>query len=304
MTPVLGGKVAVVTGGARGVGRAYAHRLAEQGAKVVVNDLPDGDHLPADEVVSEIKKLGGDAIANGHSVAEYAGSKALMEAAVETFGRLDILIANAGIIRPAYILDADESDWADVLAVHATGTFNSIRHAAPHMLKVGGGSIITTADIQTEVWFPRISSYRAAKAAIAILTQHAANEFRELNINVNSVMPGATETRMAGQFLASLGDQLEGFVAAAQAHYDTGEDEQHVEPAPPESVPPVGVFLCSDAARSLTGHLFQMSGHAVGVVEPSVETTWAIPDGDQWTAEELETRIPNLLAEKRSLLRG
>jgi NAD(P)-dependent dehydrogenase (short-subunit alcohol dehydrogenase family) len=300
MTDELSGKVAVVTGGGRGVGRAYALRLAAQGAKVVVNDLGDASSSPAGDVVAEIEQAGGQALANGDSVADFGGAERIMQAAVERFGGLDILIANAGVIRPTYLADAKASDWDDVLGVHATGTFYCIHHAIPRMLARGGGSIVTTGDIATEVWFPRISSYRAAKAAIVILTQHAANELRDQNINVNAVMPGATETRMAATFLTSLDDRLDGFAAAAGRRYGAGEDS--AQPAPPETVPPVGVYLCSDEARHITGRLFQMSGNSIGVVVPSAEVTFVAPDDKRWTTEDLRARVPELLDGKPSLL--
>jgi NAD(P)-dependent dehydrogenase (short-subunit alcohol dehydrogenase family) len=303
MSGNLEGKVAVVTGGGRGVGRAYALRLAGQGAAVVVNDLAGNGESPAEAVVAEIEAAGGKAVPDGHSVAEFDGAKALMQTAVDTFGGLDIVIANAGIIRPTNIIDAKESDWNDVVAVHLNGTFNCIHHAAPLMIERGGGTIVTTGDIQTEVWFPGISSYRASKAAIIVLTQHAANELKAHNINVNSVMPGATETRMSNEFAGSLDDRAEGFIKAAQAHYDVGDGSNHVESAPPETVPPVGVFLCGDEARSISGYSFQMSGTAIGVVVPSVDTTYASPEGERWEVDELDRRIPELVRDKRSLLR-
>ena len=301
MSERLDGKVAVVTGAGRGVGRAYAHALAAAGAAVVVNDVAAAEGSPAADVAAEIEAAGGRAIANTDSVADFEATAAMMGSAVEAFGRLDIVVANAGIIRPTYIVDATESDWADVLAVHANGTFNCIRHAAPQMIEQGeGGTIITTGDIATELWFPRISSYRAAKAAIVVLTQHAANELRQHDINVNSVMPGATETRMSGTFFQSLDDRLDSFLSDIQRTAASGSDSSG-EIASPDTVPPLGVYLCTEEGRRFTGFSFQMSGPNVGVVSPHAEAEYIAPGEGAWTTEELAERVPGLLEGKRTL---
>ena len=303
MGTALSGKVAVVTGSGRGIGRAYAHALAAEGARVVVNDLRDMDESPADDVVKEIQAAGGEAVANYDSVADFDGARSIMETAVASFGGLDIVICNAGIIRPAFIADARSTDWSDVLAVHATGTFNCIHHAVPLLTQRGGGTIITTGDIATDVWFPRIVSYRAAKAAILVLTHHAANELRDANINVNSVMPTATDTRMLKTFFGSLADERESFGAATQGHY---ENDSAVSGAlvPPETQPPVGVFLCTEAGRAYTGFSFQMSGRNIGVVTPHTDVEFIAPAGDSWTLADLQKRIPLLLENKSSLIQG
>jgi NAD(P)-dependent dehydrogenase (short-subunit alcohol dehydrogenase family) len=304
MSETLTGKVAVVTGGGRGIGRAYVLALAGEGARVVVNDVPDGESGPARDVVAEVEARGGEAVAAEYSVADYGDAERIMDAAIQAFGRLDVLIANAGIIRPAWILDQREGDWSDVLGVHATGTFNCIRHAAPRMIASGGGSIITTGDIATEVWFPRIVSYRASKAAIVILTQHAANELHPHRINVNSVMPGPTLTRMAETFGASLGEQAEAFAAAADPFYRDGIEDGGEDPvAPPESVPPLALFLCTDDAREITGYSFQLSGNRIGLVTPRVEVSYVSPYAEGWSVEALGERIPALVESSRSLLR-
>jgi NAD(P)-dependent dehydrogenase (short-subunit alcohol dehydrogenase family) len=299
----LSGKVAVVTGSGRGIGRAYAHALAAEGAKVVVNDLRENGEAPADDVVQEIRDAGGEAVASYDSVADFDGARSIMTTAVRAFDGLDIVICNAGIIRPAFIADARSSDWTDVMAVHATGTFNCIHHAAPLLAQRGGGTIITTGDIATDVWFPRIVSYRAAKAAILVLTHHAANELRDANINVNSVMPTATDTRMLKTFFGSLANERESFGAATQSHY---ENDSAVSGAlvPPETQPPVGVFLCTEAGRRFTGYSFQMSGRNIGVVTPHAEVEFVAPAADEWTLDDVADRLPPLLEKKPSLMQS
>jgi NAD(P)-dependent dehydrogenase (short-subunit alcohol dehydrogenase family) len=299
----LSGKVAVVTGSGRGIGRAYAHALAAEGAKVVVNDLRENGEAPADDVVQEIRDAGGEAVASYDSVADFDGARSIMTSAVRAFDGLDIVICNAGIIRPAFIADARSSDWTDVMAVHATGTFNCIHHAAPLLTQRGGGTIITTGDIATDVWFPRIVSYRAAKAAILVLTHHAANELRDANINVNSVMPTATDTRMLKTFFGSLANERESFGAATQSHY---ENDSAVSGAlvPPETQPPVGVFLCTEAGRRFTGYSFQMSGRNIGVVTPHAEVEFVAPAADEWTLDDVADQLPPLLEKKPSLMQS
>jgi NAD(P)-dependent dehydrogenase (short-subunit alcohol dehydrogenase family) len=303
MGTALAGKVAVVTGSGRGIGRAYAQALATEGASVVVNDLAEGGESPADEVVAEILALGGRAVANHDSVADFDAAGRLLDTAVAAFGGLDILICNAGIIRPAFIGDAKPQDWTDVFAVHATGTFNCIHHAVPLLTARGGGTIITTGDIATDVWFPRIVSYRAAKAAVLVLTQHAANELRDANINVNSVMPTATDTRMLKSFYSSLGAQRDSFGTATLAHYDT-DAAVSGGIVPPETQPHVGVFLCTEAGRQYTGYSFQMSGRRIGVVTPHTEADYVAPAAGEWTLEDLTKQIPPLLEARPSLVRA
>jgi len=189
----LEGKVAVVTGAGSGVGRAYAHALAAEGAKVIVNDFAASS---AEQVVSEISATGGFAQANGDDVSSFEASGRIIEQARNAFGSIDILIANAGIIRPGNMHEVTGDDWGKVLAVHANGTFNCYRHAVPHMIRQNSGTVITTGAKPIDKHFPGLGAYRAAKAAILVLTLNAAKELVGYKINVNSIMPGATATPM------------------------------------------------------------------------------------------------------------
>lgn len=302
MGTALAGKVAVVTGAGRGIGRAYALGLAAEGAQVVVNDLrPARGSSGADEVVAEIIAAGGRATSAYGRVDDFEESREIVATSERVFGGLDVLIANAGIIRPTFIEESSFADWADVLAVHATGTFNCIHHAVPLMRARGGGSVVTTGDIATDVWFPRISSYRAAKAAVLVLTQHAANELRDANINVNSVMPTATDTPMLRSFYASLGEQREPFGAATQGHYDNDASVSGAT-VPPETQPPAGIFLCTDAGRHYTGYSFQMSARKIGVVTPHTDVEYVAPTDGDWTMSDLQIQLPRLLEGKPSLV--
>ena len=196
------GRVAVVTGAGRGIGRAYALLLAQRGASVVVNDLGGStegtgtDLGPASEVVDEIAAAGGSAVADGHDVSSVQGAQALVDAAVERFGRLDVLVNNAGIVRWAGFPEADADNLAAHLAVHLGGSFNTTRAAWPHMVEQDYGRIVMTTS--TGIFgLPNNTSYATAKGAVIGLTRSLATAGRRQGIKVNCVAPAAF-TRMAG----------------------------------------------------------------------------------------------------------
>jgi NAD(P)-dependent dehydrogenase (short-subunit alcohol dehydrogenase family) len=291
----LEGKVAVVTGSGRGIGRAYALALAHEGASVLVNDLRgDNGSSPADDVVAELQATGAQAGVSHADVTDPAAVASMMEQAAQTFGGLDIVIANAGVIQPERIEEMSGEDWARVMAVHVNGTFNCIHTAVPWMRQRGGGSIVTTGSVARELIFPGLASYRAAKAAIVILNDYAAAELVDANINVNTIMPGATVTRMSQTFYDSLRDDRS-FLESAARRVQGGTDGLP-QAAPPDTVPPLGVFLCTDEARAITGHAFQMSGVKIGYVRTRSEFDFLEPDGDHWTIEALAQRLPGWIA--------
>ncbi|WCB95286.1 3-oxoacyl-[acyl-carrier-protein] reductase FabG [Baekduia alba] len=293
MTGKLEGKVAVVTGAGAGIGRAYAEALAGEGASIVVNDVAG-----ADAVAADIVARGGTAIADGHSVADYDGVAATMAAAVERLGGLDVVIANAGTVRPALVHETDEPDWDSVVGVNLSGTFNCLRHAAPLMAARGGGSIVTVGDISTALHYPLIGTHRAAKAANVVLSLYAADELRGDNINVNVIMPGNTATAMARTYAASLDDERRTrFLTNVRAHYGVKGEAPQGGPSEAASVPPLGVFLCTDAGRSITGRAFAMNGDRIGLVVAREEVTYLGPDaGPGWSVDELSERVPEWLA--------
>jgi 3-oxoacyl-[acyl-carrier protein] reductase len=292
----LEGKVAVISGSGRGIGRAYALALAHEGASVVVNDLKgEDDSSPADDVVGTVLSTGARATVSHADVTDPDAVEGLMEHAVRTFGGLDIVIANAGVIQPERIEDMSGRDWARVMAVHINGTFNCIRSAVPRMRQRGGGSIVTTGSVARELLFPGLASYRAAKATIVVLSDYAAAELRDANINVNTIMPGATVTRMSQTFYESLGGDRSFLESTARRQQ--GGNDGLPEAAPPETVPPLGVFLCTDEARGITGHAFQMSGVNIGYVRTRSEFEFFEPDDDHWTVDALAERLPDWLAE-------
>ena len=196
------GRVAVVTGAGRGIGRAYAHLLAERGARVVVNDLGGSmqgegtDAGPASAVVSEIVDAGGDATADTHDIATVAGADALARAAIEAFGRLDVLVNNAGIIRWAGLPEVDADNFERHLAVHLVGSFNTTRAAWPHMVEQGYGRVVMTTS-SGMFGLPNNVSYAAAKAGVIGLTRSLATAGAEHGIKLNLIAPAAM-TRMGG----------------------------------------------------------------------------------------------------------
>ncbi len=196
------GRVAVVTGAGRGIGRAYALLLAERGAQVVVNDLgvsiggSGADLTPAEEVVAEITAAGGTAVADGNDVSSVSGAEAIVAAAIENFGQVDVLVNNAGIIRWAGISDVDLDNLERHLAVHVAGSFNTTRAAWPHMVEAGYGRIVMTTSAGI-FGLPANLSYAAAKGATIGLVRSLTTAGVPLGITINAIAPAAV-TRMGG----------------------------------------------------------------------------------------------------------
>jgi NAD(P)-dependent dehydrogenase (short-subunit alcohol dehydrogenase family) len=277
MTGRLEGKVAVVTGAGGGIGRAYAHSLSAEGAQIVVNDFGD----QADKVVCEIAAKGGVAVASRHDVSNFEAAGNIIDTAITSFGRIDILVANAGILRSSLTHEQSDQDWASTLAVHANGTFNVYRHAVPHMIRQNSGTIITTGAAPLEGYFPGLAAYRAAKAAILVLTLTASSELKDYNININSIMPGSTDTPMQRTFMATLGDKAKDWPKGS----------------PPETVPPLGLFLCTDEGRAVSGYAFHIIGDAgIKIVTSYGARTTIQAAGNAWAAGELAATLPGLLA--------
>jgi NAD(P)-dependent dehydrogenase (short-subunit alcohol dehydrogenase family) len=286
MATNLRGKVAIVTGGGRGIGRSECLALADAGAKVVVNDLGvewDGtgkDSTPADEVVGEIRAAGGEAVANCGDVSEMATGMALVEQAMDTFGRLDILVANAGILRPKPFLELTEEDWDILVAMHLKGHFSVTQAAARIFVTQLSGRIITTSS-EAGLGMPLFANYGAAKEGITGLTRTLALELVPYNVTVNQIRPRSSTTRMypvsieAGQRMgALLTDTLPG--ATDQGLFtrpaDFGTDR----------VASLVVFLCSDEAAGISNGDFIVGGGEVVVLshpEPVAKIDWLGPDG-------------------------
>jgi len=257
--PDLGGKVAIVTGAGRGIGRAHALALAEAGANVVVNDLggslagEGADLSPAEHVVAEIRAAGGEAVADGENVADFEAARRLVEHAIATFGTLDIVVNNAGILRDRMLVNMSEDEWDAVIAVHLKGHFAVTHHAAAYWrgrAKAGEqlrARVINTSSPSGVFGNVGQTNYGAAKAGIAAFTVIAAQELGRYGITVNCLAPNA-RTRMTEETF-ELGGRPEGF-----------------DPLDPANNSPVVVALCSDDAQDITGQVFHVWGGAVNAL--------------------------------------
>lgn len=253
------GRVAIVTGAGRGVGREHALLLARCGAKVIVNDLgaaPDGsgaDRGPAHEVVDLIRSEGGEAIANGDDVSSWDGAKAMVASAVETFGGLDVLVNNAGILRDRMLVNMSEFEWDEVVKVHLKGTFAPARHAAEYWRaksKETGAPVnarlINTSSTSGVYGNVGQTNYGAAKAGIASFSIIAARELARIGVTVNCVVPTAT-TRLT------------------EGRRELTEEER--ETRDPKWIAPVVAYLASSQASDITGRVFQVGNGVFSVLE-------------------------------------
>jgi NAD(P)-dependent dehydrogenase (short-subunit alcohol dehydrogenase family) len=288
--PNLTGKVAIVTGAGRGIGREHALALARAGAHVVVNDLggsvegEGADAAPAQQVVDEIQAAGAEAVANGENVADFAGAKRLVEQALDAFGRLDILVNNAGILRDRMLVNMEEREWDAVIEVHLKGHFAPTRHAAAYWRdrsKSGEevrGRVINTSSPSGVFGNVGQANYGAAKAGIAAFTLIAAQELGRYGVTVNCLAPNA-RTRMTEAAFGELPTETDGFDA--------------IDPA---NNSPIVVALCADEAQGITGQVFFVYGGSVNMLRGweagelfSNESGWQ-PDA---LLEELVQRFPD-----------
>ena len=261
MSKICEGRVAVVTGAGRGIGREYALMLAEHGAKVVVNDLgadPDGrggDAGPAGEVVEEIRSMGGEAVVNGADVSDFEAARDMIHQAIDTFGTLDILINNAGILRDRMVFSMSESDWDAVVQVHLKGTFAPVHHAAAwwrEQTKAGRSfeaRIINTTSPSGIFGNVGQTNYGAAKAGIAAFTVISAMELVRYGVTVNCIAPSAF-TRLTAPLMG--GDQL---------------PDDAKESMGPRWIAPIVIWLCSPEASNVTGRVWQVGGRSLAIAE-------------------------------------
>jgi NAD(P)-dependent dehydrogenase (short-subunit alcohol dehydrogenase family) len=260
MSKLCEGRIAIVTGAGRGIGREHALSLAAHGAKVVVNDLggnvdgSGGDLTPAEQVVQEIKGMGGEAVANGDSVSSWEGAQRLINTAIETFGDLHAVINNAGILRDRMLTNMTEEEWDAVINVHLKGTFAPSRWAAAYwreQAKAGkpvDGRIINTTSVSGIYGNPGQTNYGAAKAGIAAFTNIAALELARYGVTVNAVAPVAL-TRMT-----------EGLGPAP-------ETDEEREMRSPRWIAPIATWLASAESKDITGRVFEVSGNVLAIAE-------------------------------------
>ena len=277
---MLEGKVAVITGAGRGIGHGEALLFAEEGARVVANDLGgdwDGtgaDDRPAAQVVEEIKAAGGQAIAHFDDISEEAGAESLIKLAVDTWGRLDVVVNNAGILRDRMIFNMSIEEWDAVIKVHLRGHFLVTRAACQYWRdrsKAGDqvtGRIVNTTSTSGILGNAGQANYGAAKAGIAAFSQIVAMEVARYGVTVNAIAPGA-RTRMTEKTFGDLGVPQGQFDALA-----------------PENIAPLVAYLASDEATSITGQVFGVQGGLVQLYQGWTPVAELSKD-DRWTPTEL-----------------
>lgn len=287
MSRLLDGKVALVTGGGRGVGRGIALALAEAGAKVVVNDLGatlDGQasgEQPAHEVAAAIRAAGGEALTDGGSVADWKQAHRMVEAAVEAFGRIDVVINNAGILRDVMFHRMSEAEFDTVIAVHLKGSFNVSRAAAPHFKAQASGCYVHMSSTSGLIGNFGQANYSAAKLGIAALSKSIALDMHKFGVRSNAVAPFAW-TRMIESIPA-----------------ETPEQKKRVDGLKklvPEKVAPFVVALCADEASDVTGQIFGVRNNEIFLFSQPRPVRNA-HRGEGWTPQTvLETALPMLRA--------
>jgi NAD(P)-dependent dehydrogenase (short-subunit alcohol dehydrogenase family) len=290
MTGVVDGRVVIVTGAGNGIGRAHAMLFAQEGAKVVVNDLggardgSGGSAGPAQAVVDEITAAGGEAVANTDDVSSWEGAERLVQTAIDSFGRLDVLVNNAGILRDRMLANMSETEWDAVIKVHLKGTFGPAHFAAAYwrdQSKAGtqpDARIINTSSPSGIFGNLGQTNYGAAKAGIAAFTVIAAGELGRYGVTVNAIAPTAL-TRMT--------EDLGGF-----AEIDDGAKSSLA----PENISPLVVWLGSTESAQITGRVFGVTGNRIAVAEGWVYGPTANRD-ERWMPGELGEVVPKLVAD-------
>jgi len=299
----LEGKVAIVTGSGRGIGRGEALLLAKEGCRVIINDIggsaagEGSDATPADEVVAEIKKMGGDAIANYDSVTSMEGGERMVKAALDKWGRLDILVNNAGILRDRMLFNMAEAEWDAVIAVHLKGHFTVTKHAALVFRQQRSGRIVNTSS-ESGLGNMGQANYSAAKEGIIGLTRTAALDLGRYGVTCNAIRPRAG-TRLT--ISPELREAMERARAAAAAGGNPDESSgqsamSQIAALKPEMVAPIVVYLCTDAAANINGRDFIVGGNEISLVSlPGRERTIYREGG--WDLDSLDRIFPSTLGQ-------
>jgi NAD(P)-dependent dehydrogenase (short-subunit alcohol dehydrogenase family) len=292
----LDGRVAIITGGARGVGFAIAQSLAKEGARIALMDpgggkdgAPEGGS-PAEDSAARLRAAGGEAIALNESVADHAACGRAVAMTLERFGRLDILINNAGVLRPKMVWNMAVEDWDAVVAVHLRGAYSMIHHAARHMREAKRGRIV---NMGSEAWRGTVgqANYGAAKGGVFSLTRAMARELGRYGITCNTVCPSAA-TRLTLD--EAVKDGFRKRLAAGlitQARF-----EQVMNMGGPEHIAPFVTWLVSDAAATINGQAFRVEQGLVGIYnEPELKATLTKADGGLFELDELNELVPRAL---------
>jgi NAD(P)-dependent dehydrogenase (short-subunit alcohol dehydrogenase family) len=290
MAKICEGRVVIVTGAGRGIGREHALEFAGQGAKVVVNDLgaevdgSGGSTGPAGEVVETIRGMGGEAVANGADVADFEGAKQLIDTAIETFGRLDTLVNNAGILRDRMLVNMTEDDWDAVMRVHLRGHFCPTRHAAAYWREqIKAGETVDARIVCTSSGaglFGNIgqANYAAAKSGIATFARVAAAELGRYGVTANAIAPIARTRMTENLFADSMALPTDGFDA--------------MDPA---NIAPLVVWLGSNDSAGVSGHVFEIAGGKVNIAD-NWRSLPGVDKGERWEPADLGPVVRELVA--------
>ncbi len=300
MTDTLIGKAAIVTGAGRGIGSGVARLLAAEGAVVVVNDLgveldgsggePSNAEGHAEGVAARITAAGGRAVASHLSVTEFENGAALVRQAIDVFGRLDIVVTCHGILRDRMIFNMTEQEWDDVIAVHLSGTFNVVRHAARHMRSQRAGRIITFSSTSGLWGNSGQANYGAAKSGVGGLTKVVARDVGRYGVTANAIVPMAQTRMTTGVPTAARTARASGGIALGVPE---GTTEAEFDP---EDIAPFVAYLASDFAAGVNGQFFLVYGKSVSLMsQPRLERTVLKPEGF-WSVEELADLLPRTIA--------
>lgn len=305
MGNLLEGKVIAMTGAGRGIGRECALLAASEGARVVVNDPgvnPDGsgtDNGPAAQVVEEIKKAGGEAVANFADVSTMEGGESVVRSALDTWGRLDGLINLAAILRDRMIFNLNEEEWDDVIRVDLKGHFTTIKPASVLMRQQRYGRIVNYSSVSGLQGNSGQANYGAAKAGVAGLTRVAARDLGRYGVTVNCIAPGAstrltaTVPQASRELRAARGIAGAGGAAPAPATNQAAQEAASMRG--PDMVAPMTVYLLLDEAWNINGRIFQVAGGHVGLLQDMYPPFKNIYKHGKWTLDELRMLVPQQL---------
>jgi NAD(P)-dependent dehydrogenase (short-subunit alcohol dehydrogenase family) len=287
-TGICAGRIVLITGAGRGIGREHALLFAREGANLVLSDVDDS----GEQVAAEVRDLGVEAVVTNADITSWDGAGAAVELALQTFGRLDVVVNNAGILRDRMFVNMSEKEWDDVIDVHLKGSIAITRHAVDSWrtrTKAGeqvAGRVIMTSSPSGLFGNVGQTNYGAAKAALAAVTVILADELARLDVTVNAIAPVAL-TRMT--------EELPGFAdAARQAEQETG-----FNPYAPANIAPLVVWLGSTESSAVTGRVFTVMGGEIGVAETWVKGP-VITKSGRWSPDELTALVPDLVAKARA----
>ena len=292
---ICDGRIVIVTGAGRGIGREHALAFAAEGAKVVVNDLGagiDGQDVgehPAEQVVAEIKAAGGEAVVNGNDISSWDGARELVQQAIDTFGGLDVLVNNAGFLRDKMLVGMSEEEWDKVTTVHLKGHYAPLRHAAEYWRaesKAGrprAARVINTSSGAGLFGSVGQGNYATAKAGIALLTIQTAAEMKGYGVTANAIAPSA-RTRMTTSAGEAMAEQM---AAPADGSFDVMD---------PANVSPLVVWLGSEESGDVSGRVFEVEGGKVTVCD-GWQRAASEDKGGKWDPAELGSVVPRLISE-------